>query len=162
MKEYWLSLTQREQALLAAAGVTLLATLIYFFMVRPLFDYRAESERSFVAAEATFEAVQQRAMELQALDDHSEQAAESSAETVSLRVAVSNAARRAGVVISRLQPAENGALTVWAEGVQSGQMYSWLQVLADEQRVGPANVLVQKSTNGNTLRVQLRFDGAGR
>ncbi len=162
MKDYWLSLTQREQALLTVAGVILLATLLYFFMARPLFDYRADSERSFVAAEATFEAVQQRAAELQALEDQTEQATVSGVETVPLRVAVSNAARRAGVAISRLQPAENGALTVWAEGVQSGQMYSWLQTLADEQRIGPANVLVQKSTNGNTLRVQLRFEGAGR
>lgn len=156
MRDYWQSLTDREQLLVGIGGVVLALTLVYFLVARPLVSYRADSERAYLAALGTFETVQLRAAELAAIEDTSSTTA---GETggVSLRVAASTAARQAGVTISRLQPSEDGTLTIWAEGVQSAQFYRWLQILAGERGIGPSNVLLQKATNGETLRVQVRF-----
>ena len=156
MREYWQSLTDREQLLLGVGAGVLALTLVYFLIARPLMSYRDDSERAYIAARGVFETVQQRAAQLAAVEDRSI-SANTAGQDVSLRVAASTAARQAGVTISRLQPSEDGTLTIWAEGVQSAQFYRWLQILADERGIGPSNVLLQKASNGETLRVQVRF-----
>ncbi len=156
MREYWQSLTDREQLLLSVGGIVLAFTLVYFLVARPLVAYRAESERAYQAALSTFETVQLRAAQLAATEAQASDPDKANSD-VSLRVAVSVAARQAGVTISRLQPSEDGTLTIWADGVQSQQFYRWLQILADNRGVGPSNVLLQKSSDGETLRAQVRF-----
>lgn len=156
MQDYWRSLTDRERLLIGIGAGVLALTLVYFLIARPLVAYRDDSERAYIAARGVFETVQQRAAQLAAIEENST-GERTAAQDVSLRVAASTAARQAGVTISRLQPSEDGTLTIWAEGVQSGQFYRWLQILAEERGIGPSNVLLQKATSGETLRVQVRF-----
>lgn len=162
MQEYWQSLTMRERGLIWAGGIMLALTVGYFLIARPLLQYRDDSQRAYLSAQATFETVQRHAAELKSVTRASQSVRSQAQQATSLRVAVSNAARQAGVAISRLQPSEDGTLTIWAEGVQSAQMYQWLQVLAQERGIGPSNVLVQKATDGNSLRVQFRFEEGSR
>lgn len=158
MRDYWQSLTSRERFLVGTAIVLAALTLAYFAVFRPLSDFSDESKRALNAARNTFERVQMRAAELKTISENETRASAPGSEQASLRVSVSNAARQAGVAISRLQPSDDGTLTIWAENVQSAQLFRWLQALAVDRGVGPANVLVQKSASGENLRVQLRFE----
>ncbi len=158
MQEYWHSLTVRERSLISVGAIMLGLTIAYFLIARPLLQYKADSERAYASAEATFETIQRHAAELKIHTQSSQSLKPQVQPATSLRVAVSNAARQASVTVSRLQPSEDGALTIWAEGVQSAQMYQWLRQLAQERGIGPSNVLVQKATDGNSLRVQFRFE----
>lgn len=156
MKSYWLSLTRREQNMIAAGCGLIVLTLLYFAALAPLMGYVRDSERAYASSLSNYQSIQSYASQLLATRAGRPQSA-GEGQPVSLRVAVSNAARMAGVSISRLQPSEDGTLTVWAENVDSQQFFLWLKTLSDERGIGPANVLVQKSTSGDRLRVQLRF-----
>lgn len=158
MREYWSSLTEREQKLVGTAGVLLSVTILYFLLVLPLVSYQSESERSYEAALSSYQSIQTYAAQLSAANEDGRSQASGGTASVSLRVAISTAARANDVSISRLQPSEDGTLTIWAEGVSSPQLFRWLETLSNSRGIGPTNVLVQKSTAGETLRVQLRFE----
>lgn len=161
MQEYWHSLTSRERLLISVAGGLAFLVLIYFLVARPMQARHEDSLRALSAAQGTYDTVLKRAAQLKSADAAADARGQANGETVTLRVAVSRAARETGVTISRLQPSEDGALTIWVEGVQSATLYRWLNVLADQQGVGPANVLVQKTSSGEGLRAQVRFLGDG-
>lgn len=156
MNSYWQKLTTRERALVSAAVTLLAVTLVYFLAIRPLGAYQAESERTYRAALDQFQAVRSYANQLQAADRETGDTVVSQ-RPENLRTAVSNAARSSGVVISRLQPSEDGTLTIWAEQVQSPQLFLWLDTMSKTYAVGPSNVLIQKTSTPGNLRVQLQF-----
>lgn len=158
MRDYWYSLTSREQLLISVAGVLAGLVVLYFAAIRPLQSYGAESERALQAAQNTLTSVQMRVAQLKATESAVVNRPERG-EQLSLRVAVSQAARRAGLSISRLQPSDDGTLTVWVDSSQSITLYQWLQTLAQEQGIGPSNVLLQKNSSGEGLRAQVRFTG---
>ncbi len=158
MRAYWSSLTTREQLLITVAGVLAGLVILYFLVLRPLQTYEADSERALLAAQNTLRTVQQRVGQLKATENAAANEV-SGGEAVSLRVAVSQAARSSGVSISRLQPSEDGTLTVWVDSTESTTLFTWLQTLAASQGVGPSNVLLQKNSGGDGLRVQVRFVG---
>ncbi len=156
MNSYWQTLTVRERTLVSAAVTLLVVTLVYFLAIRPLGAYQAESERSYSAALDQFQAVRSYANQLQATNREAGDTAVPQ-RPENLRTAVSNAARRSGVIISRLQPSEDGSLTIWAEKIQSPQLFLWLDTLSKAYAVGPSNVLIQKTSIPGDLRVQLQF-----
>jgi type II secretory pathway component PulM len=158
MTEYWNTLTDRERLLMMVMAVLAVLVLGYFALVRPLAGYVASSERTLAAAQATYERVAADAAEVTAARQQGSGEG-TRASDVPLRVAVSRAAREAGVSISRIQPGADGGLTVWVEGVPSPQMYRWVQQLIEAHGIAPAKVIAQKSTTEGRLRVQLQFEG---
>lgn len=158
MTEYWNSLTDRERMLLIIGGGVALVVLGYFAVFRPLAGYVNASEREVVGAGALYERISAGAAEVTAAREKGA-AGPQRAASVPLRVAVSRAARGAGVAISRIQPAEDGGLTVWVESVSSPLMYRWINQLASIHGIAPAKVIAQKSATEGRLRVQLQFEG---
>ena len=158
MTSYWQTLTQREKLLVSSAGILVLVTAVYMLVARPLAAYHAESERAYSNALSQYQAVRSYADQLAAAGDQA-MARPADQQRVSLRVAVSSSARAADVEISRLQPSEDGALTIWAEQVQAQKLFLWLDTLAKTHGIGPQNILIQKTSTPGALRVQLQFSG---
>ena len=161
IQTYWQTFTGREKLLVFGAGALLLVTIVYFMVVRPLVSYHRESERTYSNAYAQLQAVRSYASQLQHLGSDVDKS-NASKQPINLRVAVSSAARASGVAISRLQPSEDGTLTIWAEQIQSPQLFLWLDTLSKTNKVGPQNVLIQKTSVPGTLRVQLQFSDNAR
>lgn len=158
MTDFWNNLTGRERLMLLIGGCVALVVLGYFAFLRPLVGYVSASEREVAAARATYERISAGAAEVTAARERGAANNQRTA-NVPLRVAVSRAARGAGVAISRIQPAEDGGLTVWVESVSSPLMYRWINQLANSHGIAPAKVIAQKSATEGRLRVQLQFEG---
>ncbi len=156
IQTYWQTLTEREKLLVSGAGMLLLVTIVYFVIIRPLVAYHTESERAYTSAYAQLQAVRSYASQIRPVVAEADNKT-ASQQPVNLRVAVSSAARASGVAISRLQPSEDGTLTIWAEQIQSPQLFLWLDTLSKIHSVGPQNVLIQKTSVPGTLRIQLQF-----
>ena len=158
MSDYWQNLTLRERTLASVAGVLTLLLLGYFAVVRPLALFAQDSEWALARALTLHGQIVAAAREVETL-----RAQRGSTDGVhddtSVRVAVAQQARAHGVAISRLQPGEDGALTVWVESTQSQAFYSWVHSLADEHGIALTKVIVQKSTSLGRLRVQLELVG---
>ena len=159
MTDFWANLTVRERSLLLGAGVLALVVFLYLGLVRPLVAYRAASERSLAAVEEVYDLVAAAADEAARLKVAGTNTA-GAASNEPLRIAVAVTARTVGVAISRIQPADDGTLTIWVEDVGAAALYRWLTLLASERNIAPGKVSVQKAGNGRQLRVQLQFEEA--
>lgn len=161
MKPYWQTLTQREKLLVSGAGVLVLVTAVYMVVVRPLVAYHTESARAYSSALSQYQTVRTYAAQLTAAGNKAA-SQQSNSRQESLRTAVSSSARAADVEISRLQPSEDGTLTIWAEKIQAQKLFLWLDTLAKMHEIGPQNILIQKTSTPGTLRVQLQFSDVAR
>jgi len=155
MTEYWQSLTDRERLLVQLAGGLAVLVILYLAIIRPLQAYERESERALARAENDYLQVASAAAEIKAAGGAAKEAGRSQDP---LRLAVAKSARAKSVQISRLQPGENGSLTVWIETVSSTKLYGWLQQLALEGGISPAKLNAQKSRVEGLLRVQIQFE----
>ncbi len=159
MQEYWTNLTSREKTLILVAGGLSIIVLLYLAVFKPLVSYQTASEQNLNAAERLHGQIVSGAAALAVLKGDGETLTNNSRGQQPLRVSVATAARATGVAISRLQPAENGALTVWVESVAAGELYRWMTHMAAENGITPTKVLAQKSASAGRLRVQLQFVG---
>ncbi len=159
MKDYWANLSDRERGLLLGCGVLALLVFGWLLIIRPLEHQRASAARDLAAAQELYKLVADAAAEAKQL-----RAAGDSNKTVDsgepLRVAVALAARSAGVSISRIQPSDDGLLTIWADDVGSAAFYRWVTTLAQERQITPVKVSLQKSGTSGRLRAQLQFEEA--
>lgn len=159
MMDYWKSLTDRERLLISVAGGLFIIVVLYLAAFRPLMAFHESSERELLAAQRVHSQIVHGASILSAYRNTDRSSAHI-AERRPLRVSVSTAARATGVAISRIQPGEDGSLTVWVESVASNELYRWLNHMADQSTITPAKVLVQKSAAAGRLRVQLQFEAS--
>lgn len=159
MKDYWNSLTARERLMLGVMAALVAAVALWLGVIRPLEAARESAARDHAAAVALYESVATSAAEMRALYAEGRNA-KANAGDEPLRVAVAVAARTAGVSISRIQPGEDGTLTLWADDVTSSALYRWLTTLANERQITPVKVSLQKAGNAQQLRAQIQFSEA--
>ncbi len=160
MKDYWNSLTARERLMLSLMAALVGLVVLWLVIVRPLSAARDEAAREYATATALYESVATSAAEMRALHREGRDAKLKTGGEP-LRVTVAVAARTAGVSISRIQPGEDGTLTIWADDVSAAALYRWLEALANERQITPAKVSVQKAGSGQQLRAQIQFSEAG-
>lgn len=162
MAEYWNTLTGREKLLVSVAvGLTILI-FVYFTAVKPLIEYKQNSQNNVQAAERLYVQIARGSAVLNAHKGSIKARDADTGGQQPLRVSVSIAARATGVAISRIQPTDNGALTVWVESVTASELYRWMGRMAEEKGIAPTKVLAQKSLSAGRLRVQLQFTGGKR
>lgn len=159
MSSYWTSLSGRERALVIVAGLLLAGLLLILGIVRPLIAYSEESDAALAAATRTYQVVASAVEEARHLGEGAGEPAQALEAGQSARVVISVSARGAGVVISRIQPTEAGALTMWMDNVGSQALFGWLTQLEEDHAIVPDLVSVQRTGNGS-LRAQVQFPGA--
>ena len=153
--EFWTNLTDREKRLVSFAGALSFFVLLYMGIFRPLVAYHEASELELASAKNTYEAIARGAAVVSALGQENQQTSQNAQQPI--RVTVSTAARATGVAISRLQPGDDGSLTVWVETVAPGDLYGWMNYMAVEGGISPAKVIIQKTAADGRLRAQLQF-----
>lgn len=158
MKSYWNSLTSREQLLIMIAGGLLVLTLLYLFIIRPVSAYGQSADMELKRAEALYTSMAQTAERVSQLKHHFTPKRQPSGQSV--RVILSQSARASGVLINRIQPDTDNALTIWVEGTPSRALYDWLQKLDGEHAIAPVKVSLQKTGSAGLVRAQLQFTEA--
>lgn len=159
MKDYWAGLSDRERGLLLGCGILAFMVFAWLLVIRPVSHAREAAANELAAAQDLHGLVAEAGREAKTLRAAGQSArAENNGEP--LRVAVALAARSAGVSISRIQPGDDGLLTIWVDDVASPAFYRWVTTLANEQQITPVKVSLQKSGNSGRLRAQLQFEEA--
>lgn len=160
MKQTWQSLTEGERFLIYGAGALLLVFLLVFLVFNPLRSARDSADQFEADAERQFIEVSALARQAKSLRGNGSEAAGGRRleRDVSTRVLISRSARSAGITISRIQPNDNGALTLWIDSVASQSFYVWVRGLDEDYGLAPDNVSLQSQPSG-TLRAQIQFPG---
>lgn len=156
MTNIWNKLSAREQALIASALILLFILALALIVIRPVMLYQADAEQNLAAAKSEYRTIAGLANARENLSR--EATLNGKPNDQSPRVLISTSARDAGIVVSRIQPAESGSLTLWMDSVSSTVFYAWLKTLESEYSIVPELVSLQK--NGDlTLRAQVQFAG---
>ncbi|MDX1581644.1 MAG: type II secretion system protein GspM, partial [Alphaproteobacteria bacterium] len=71
-------------------------------------------------------------------------------------VAVSTA-RAAGVTLTRLEPLDDGSLTVWLEDVEAPALYGWLLRLYREHGIAVTKASLSRNSDTPTTRAQIQL-----
>lgn len=158
MKIFWVNLTARERILVMVAGGLLVLFSVALGVVRPLSQYYNQSQQNLAAAQGELKALVELTSEYSRLQNTDSNAAKPDGNTQSARVIISVSARDAGLVVSRIQPAEDGRLTLWMDSVASPAFYRWLRDLEEVHGLAPELVSLQKAGSGS-LRAQVQFAG---
>lgn len=154
------SLSERERGLLGGAGVLFALLILIVGVYLPMREARDEANERERFATDSFEMVATLAAEAKRLRQNGT-VSDSRAimpRDVSERVLISRSARQAGIIISRIQPTDSGALTLWIDSVSSQAFFVWVKALDTSYGISPNNVSLQPEADG-MVRVQIEFQG---
>lgn len=157
MNEYLNNLTDRERNLLMVMVGLILLFVLYFAVYRPMDKANAAADRSVAAAENVLETVQRAAQLAKQMGGGNTQSRQRDDRPVRVIVAVT--ARASGVNITRVQPTDSGAVTLWIDSVNPQSFYAWVAQLGAEHAITPTKVSVQKTGTAGSVRVQVQFEG---
>ena len=154
--KWWASLTLREQGLIALMIVLALGIGLIYGVLRPITSYYDAGVRAVAAS--TTEATRVRSA-IQSAGALQKNATPKPSTTTNVRAAISETALTLGITVTRLQPDQNGNLTVWLDAVPSDDFFHWLRVLQSDHGVSVAKATVQKEDGSPVVRAQLVFRG---
>jgi type II secretory pathway component PulM len=152
----WADRTSREQGLLMLAAALLAAILIWYALLAPALNWRAQAERDFQGAVERFEVMVEGTARHQALSAGA--ARRTGAGGAPLRTVIGRTANARGVAISRVQPLDDGRLAVWFDSVEADALMVWLSELTREAGVRVDRVSLDREGEGQ-VRAQLLLAG---
>ena len=149
MKAWWLGLNQREQQLVAALGVFVIIFVLYRVVWQPLNDNIAKYEQKIDNQQELLSWMEQEISRYQALSGGQRRPTSSG----SLTSIVNQAAARAGITITRIQP-QGDDMQVWIENVAFNVLLSWLEGLANQQGLVIKNIDLDSGDSAGEVRVR--------
>ncbi len=157
MNKFWLGLTQREQILIVACGVTVLCFLLYVLVINPILSNKQSAYAALEAQKQSYSKILSLAVQAERVDRHN---ANSISRQLPIREAATEASRTVGVAISRIQPGSDDKVTFWIDNANTQEMNSWLLLLKDQYGWQVSKVSLNKNSDGETLRGQFEFGGS--
>lgn len=131
IKDWWESITEREQQLtLISTGVVSVA-LIYFLLWSPLASNLADSQNKLKSAQQTLQWVESNANKLVEAGIGNNKTA---AKKQNLSQLINSTAKRNKITISRIQN-RNGTVDVWINQVEFNQFIKWMTALQNQYQV---------------------------
>lgn len=118
---WWNTREPREQLLISISCVLTLGVILYQFLYAPSVEFREQSARRYSAQASTHMDVVQT---LRTYENSPRQMNAVSSGPV--QGIVSDSSGIFGISISRIEPTENGDLTLWIEEIDPRALYAWL------------------------------------
>jgi len=131
IKEWWDSISEREQQLTFISLVVVFIALIYFLIWQPIATNLATSQQTLQSSEQTLQWVENNANKLVAAGVGNNK---STARKQNLSQLISSTAKRNKIVISRIQN-RNGSVDIWINQVEFNQFLKWLTALQNQYQV---------------------------
>ncbi|MEM7728393.1 MAG: type II secretion system protein GspM [Pseudomonadota bacterium] len=135
--EWWAMREPRERVLLAVLGGLALVFLLVFALLLPLQDARARASAELDRARADLVA----ASRLSPAVDPSSRAPFD-------RAVLVNIARAADIRLTRVQPGQDGSLSVWIDDAQTLALYGFFEDLLTDYTASMDSVIVSSDANG--------------
>lgn len=146
-KEWWASITPREQYLTMASATVIAIAILYWGIWTPLVDQVGESKKQLTRAEATLNWTQDKATLL--LESG---VAKPQSKGGNLRQIVNSSARRSGITFSRIVNKSDN-LEVWINDVDFDSFVEWLAKLSNQYDVAVLSADLTKSERPGYVKV---------
>ena len=146
-KEWWESISQREQQLTMASTVVLGIAILYWGIWTPLQDQLSESKKQLTRAEATLSWTQEKATVL--LESG---AGKPQVRRGNLTQILNSSARKSGITFSRIVNKKD-KMEVWITVVEFDLFLKWLTTLKNQYGVSVLNADIAKTDQKGYIKV---------
>jgi general secretion pathway protein M len=146
-KEWWESITQREQQLAMISAVVIGIATLYWGIWTPLTDQLAESKKQLTRAETTLIWTQEKATLLLHTG-----AGKPQARGGNLTQILNSSARKSGITFSRIVN-KNDKIEVWITNVEFESFLKWLTTLNNQYGVSVLNADLAKANQKGYIKV---------
>ena len=144
MRAWWEMREPRERILLLVLGALVSLFIVIFAIVLPLQSARDNAQTALTRAQADLQLVNRIAPNLSGPTTNRAQFN---------RAALVRTAGERGIKLARMQPGENGALSVWIDEVSTESLYGLFTELMTNYTAVPERVSISADQNG-TLSAQ--------
>lgn len=148
----WAERSAREQTLIAIAAGLGLVFLVWTVIMSPAAHYRAGAQAAYEAAVESHRELVSGIVLHRRLAAGGAEAGAGSGGPLGVIIAQSSAER--SLAITRVQPDENGQITVWLDSVDAEALMDWLVMLAREEGVAIARATLDREGDGR-VRAQI-------
>ncbi len=152
IQEWWLSLTSREQwivaIMLVLAGLMVFKTLIW----QPIHTNYHQAQASLNNKVALLQWVQQHAEQVAAYSQHAKPSGEPSQESISQVITTSASVNQ--IRVSKFQTEDHHVL-VWLDNTASARLFVWLNALKQDYGVAVQRITINNSDEAGLVNVRL-------
>jgi len=149
LKQWWSSITQREQQLVLVCSVLIIVGGIYWGMVQPLAQRSEQAQQRIKSEQQLLTWVQNKANEIITLRGSGGAINTSQP----LNQTISSSARRYNVDLIRVQP-RGEMIQVWIQPMDFNRFVDWLAYLQDQQGVSVEFMDIDRGERSGVVEVK--------
>ncbi len=148
-KDWWKSISEREQQLSLVSAAFLLLAIVYWGAWKPLANQLQQSKKELSRAEQTLSWVQDKAVVLVQAGVAKQKV---SSKKLSLTQVVNKSARQHGIKFSRIVNKKQ-QLEVWITDVEFGRFIDWLTSLNNQHSVSVINTDLSRMDKEGHIKI---------
>lgn len=142
---YWSTRSSREQVMLSTLAAIVILVLLWFIVLQPSLSFRHDARRDFLRA---YETHIQTVSDIERYRSVQDALPENTGAQINLRALIGNRAQQNGLAITRLQPLEDGQLSVWIEQASETSVMSFLIALTTDDQVIIRQLAMDRQPSG--------------
>lgn len=156
MKEWFLSLTQRERIMVQVAASVLVIFMLYLFMVEPLSNTYMKNKKNVATATETLEWMKSAAQEVKQLNGSGAQLNRPQGKQFILST-VDRSAKKAGLgsVMKRVQPEGEVGVRVWFENAVFDELIKWLATIESTHGLSVNEINIEQTDSTGLVNVRV-------
>ena len=159
MKDWFLSLTQRERTMVQIAASVVIVFLFYLFVLDPISTNYTKNKKNVAAATKTLEWMHTAAREVKQLHGGRLLPEQPQGKQFILSM-VDRSVRKAGLagVMKRVQPEGDSGVRVWFEDAAFDELIKWLATVESKHGLLVNEINVEKTESTGLVNVRVFLD----
>jgi general secretion pathway protein M len=156
MKDWFLSLTQRERIMVQVAGSVLVVFMLYLLILEPISSNYSKNKKNVASSTQTLEWMRSAAQEVKQLRGGGEilEAPQGKQFVLSM---IDRSARKAGLsaVMKRVQPEGDSGVRVWFENAAFDELIKWLAIIESKHGLSVNEINFEKTESTGLVNVRV-------
>jgi general secretion pathway protein M len=159
MKDWFLSLTQRERTMVQVAGSVVFVFILYLLILEPISSRYEKNKKNVAASLETIEWMRAAAEEVRELRGGRLSATRLQGKQ-SILSTIDQSARKSGLasVMKRVQPEGESGVRVWFEDVVFDELIKWLATIDAEHGLLVNEINIEQTESAGLVNVRVFLD----
>jgi len=159
MKQWFLSLTQRERILVQAATSVVAIFIVYLLIFEPISSTYEQNKKNVASSMETLQWMRTAAEEVKKLSAGGTVKAGSKGKQFILST-VDRSAKSAGLasVMKRVQPESDTGVRVWFENAPFDELIKWLSIIESNHGLSVNEINIEKTESTGLVNVRVFLD----
>ena len=159
MKQWFLSLTQRERVLVQAAASVIAVFVLYFIIIEPISSTYEKNKKNVASSMETLQWMRMASQEVKQLRGGRVIKGGSKGKQFILST-VDKSAKNAGLasVMKRVQPESDTGVRVWFENASFDELIKWLSIIESKHGLSVNEINIEKTESTGLVNVRVFLD----